>query len=231
MSSLGTLPVLQIHSLRIPPAGGWWCDLALDGNTLPSVGSLLPLTVGDLVLLGTITESGYDDHPVGGARPRLTLEGGAGWGKPVARQGAYGPVSPGVRLSTVLRDLAALAAEPYDAPAEFYLAPSYGWPASSPREAVTGRTVLSDLMTRGAIPTWRVDPASGHTRFDLWPSTGAADAFGRVMRRNLRAGVRVVGLDVRVATFLPGATLEGVPVARLHITETSSKLMAEVYAQ
>ncbi len=231
MSTLAGFPVLTIHALRIPPAGGAWGDLWLDGSDLPTVGSVVPLIVGDLTLTATVTQAGYDDHPVGGAKPRVTIESGAGWGKPLTRQGAYGPASPGVRLSTVLRDLAALAGEPYDAPAEALLPMSYGWPASTPREPLTGRTVLSDLMTRGAIPTWRVDPATGWTQFTAWPSTGAADAFGRVMRRNLRAGLRVVGLDARVQALLPGATLEGVPIRRLHLTETASKLMAEVYAQ
>ena len=94
-----------------------------------------------------------------------------------------------------------------------------------------GRDVLADLMTRGAIPTWRVDPATGRTRFDTWPSIGAADSAGRVMSRNLARGRRHVGIDVRVAAFLPGSTLEGVATRRLIVAETARKLTAEVYSK
>jgi hypothetical protein len=237
VSTLGTSPVLEIHSLRVPGAGGFWADLSLDGHVAPAVGDALTLTVGDLALPGTVTQAGYDDHPVGGARPRVTLEGGAGWAKSLTRQGAY-DAADGVRLSTVLRDLAGLAGEAYDPPStDVHLPPGYGWAASTPREVVTGASVLADLMERGAIPTWRVAPLvagsatlTGRTRFDAWPSTGAADSAGRVMRRNLRAGLRMVGLDRRVAAFLPGATLEGDVISRLHLTETGSKLEAEVYS-
>lgn len=228
MSTLDALLVLRIHTLRIPPAGGFYVDLELDGNAFPAVGTRSTLRVADLPLVGTVTQAGFDDHPTGGARPRVTLEGGAGWALPLARQGAYTSAG-GVRLSTVLRDLAGLAGEPYDAPAEAVLPASYGWPASTPREPVTGADVLADLMERGAIPTWRVDPATGRTRFDDWPTTGAADADCRVLRRNLNRGRRTLGLDARIAAFLPGAAVENVAIRRLHLSETASKLEAEVY--
>jgi hypothetical protein len=228
VSTLGTLPVLRVHLLAIPPAGGFWCDLELDGNGKPNVGDQLTLTVADLSLAGTVTQSDYDDHPTGGARPRVTFEGGPGWSRPLTRQGAYSSAG-GVRLSTVLRDLAGLAGEAYDAPSDAMLPQEYGWPASTPLAPVTGASVLADLQVRGAIPSWRVAPATGHTVFTPWPSTGAADSFGRVMNRNLRAGRRTVGLDARVAAFLPGCTIEGVTVARLHLTESANKLNAEAF--
>lgn len=227
MSTLGAAPVLELHSLHIPPAGGWLADLSLDATTLPAL-ALATLTIGDLDLVGTVTSAAFDDHPLGGARPRVTLEGGAGWGLPLARRGAYS--GGALRLSTVLRDLAGLAGELYDAPAVDVLLPSdYGWPASTPRERVTGRAILADLMTRGAIPTWRVDPATGRTRFDAWPLTGPADATGRVVKRNLTRGRRTVGLDARVAAWLPGGTVEGVAIRRLWLSETRSKLEGWVY--
>lgn len=220
MSTLGTLRVLAIHSLAIPPAGGFFCDLALDGPALPALGAAT-LTVGDLPITGTVTQAGHDDHPTGGAQGRVTLEGGPGWGLPLPREGRYG--GGPVRLSVVLRDLAALAGEPYDAPPDKLLPDGWGWLAGTP-----GRVVLADLVERGAIPMWRVAP-TGRTRFDPWPSTGAADATGRVLRRNLHLGKRVVGLDARVAAWLPGATVEGVAIRRLLLRETKSTLEVEVH--
>lgn len=226
MSTLDSLRVLRIHSLVIPPAGGWTADIWLDATLLPALGTAT-LTVGDLVLPGTVVQSDMDDHPTGGARPRVTLHGGAGWRRPLARAGLYQSAS-GVRLLTVLRDLADLVGEAYTAPADFELPKEYRWPASTSREPVTGAHVLADLMRRGAIPTWRVEPGTGKTRFDAWPSIGAADASGRVMPRNLARGRRPVALDERVQAFLPGSTLEGVATRRLLIREDASKLIAEV---
>ncbi len=229
MSTLDAAKVLQVYSCSIPPAGSWIADLALDSTLLPALAAAT-LTIGDLVLVGRCTQAGMDDHPTGGARPRVTVEGGAGWGTLLTRAGSYGPVAGGVRLSTVLRDLAALCGETYDPPKEALLPERYRWPASTPREPVTGRAVLADLMARGAIPTWRVDPATGKARFDAWPSLGAADASVRVMRRNLARGRRSLGLDTRVHAVLPGATIEGVVIRRLRLHEDARKLGAEVYS-
>jgi hypothetical protein len=229
VSTLDAARVLAIHSLAIPPAGGWLADVSLDATALPALGPAT-FTVGDLALVGRVTLAGMDDHPMGGARPRVTHEGGAGWGTLLSRPGVY-TAADGVRLSTVLRDLAELCGETYDAPAvDALLPPAYRWPASTPREPVRGRDVLADLMTRGAIPTWRVDPATGKARFDAWPSIGAADSAGRVLSRNLARGRRSVGLDVRVAAFLPGSTLEGVATRRLLLSETARKLAVDVYS-
>lgn len=230
MSTLDAARVLAIHSLHIPPAGGWLADVWLDATALPALGPAT-LTVGDLVLVGRVTQAGMDDHPTGGARPRVTHAGGAGWDTLLTQAGAYDGHGSGVRLSTVLRDLANQCGETYDPPAVDSLLPLfYRWPASTPREPVRGRDVLADLMTRGAIPTWRVDPATGRTAFSQWPTLGAADSAGRVMGRNLARGRRHVGLDVRVAAFLPGSQLEGVATRRLIVAETASKLSAEVYS-
>ncbi len=226
VSDLAGARVLEVHSGHIPPAGGFLFDLSLDATALPAL-ALATLTIGDLALVGTVTSAAFDDHPAGGARPRVLLEGGAGWGKLLARKGAYG--GGPLRLSVVLRDLAALAGEFYDAPPDKLLPQDYGWPAATKANPVRGRHVLADLQARGAIPTWRVDPATGRTRFDPWPSTGPADATGRVMRRNLTMGRRTVGLDSRVGAWLPGATVEGVAIRRLRLRQTGSMLEIEVY--
>ena len=226
MSTLGTQRILEVHSLLVPPSGGWIADVALDSTALPPLGSTA-LTIGDLQLVGAVTAAGYDDHPVGGARPRVIVEGGAGWGLVLARGGAY-EAPEGVRLSTVLGDLAALVGEPYDAPDDVLLTPGYGWAIPTAHWPVTGRAVLADLVARGAVPTWRVAP-SGRTRFDGWPSSGAADGAVRVTSRNLARARRHVACDQRVAALLPGATLEGVTIRRLLVRETASAITAEVY--
>lgn len=224
MSTLNTLRVTKLE-VHIPRSGAWIAWLHLDSATLPALGRAV-LTVGDLSLVGAVIRTDFDDHP-GGALPMAVVRGGAGWRLPVVRAGQY---ASDVRLSTVLRDLATQAGETYVAPAEATLGVEYRWEAHSPLAPVHGEDVLADLVTRGYLATWRVDPASGATRFDPWPARGAADGRGRVTGRNLARGRRTVGLDTQVAAFLPGSTLEGTTTARVVLHEDARELRADVYA-
>ncbi len=222
MALLGTRRTTDLD-LMLPPAGGWLGYCSLDSGDPPSAGAVT-LTVGDLQLVGRILpDRGGLDAP---AHPRVVVAGGDGW-RTLLSRGDYSSTN-GVRLLTVLKDLATLAGETYDAPADVTLGPSYGWEASMPRRPIRARAVLADLMALGAIPTWRV-AASGRTRFDAWPTLPAADARGRIVSRDLSRGMREVALDNSVAAFLPGATLEGVTIARLAIHEHDAELRVKVY--
>lgn len=231
MSSLGTFRTLSTDA-HIPPSGAWLATCVLDSSTLPPLGPTV-LVVGDLQLVGQVIRRDFDDHP-GGARVVATVRGAAGWRLPVAHKGRYGGAGVhgdggAVKLSTVLQDLATMAGEGYVAPADVELGEEYAWEAHAPLAPVHGADVLADLVWRGYLPTWRVDPFSGLTRFDAWPALGAADGRGRIVGRAGSRGRRTVGLDVVVAALLPGATLEGVTIARTIIHETASDLRAEVY--
>ena len=89
--------------------------------------------------------------------------------------------------------------------------------------------VLADLVRRGFLPTWRVEPFSGRTVWSAWPALTFADGKGRITSRARDRGRRTVGLDVQVAAFLPGATLEGVAIARTLLHAEAEDLRAEVY--
>jgi hypothetical protein len=158
------------------------------------------------------------------------VAGGAGWDALLARRGAY-DAPGGVQLLTVIADLARLAGEAYDAPAGASLGSAYEWPKSLGSGPVRARAVLSDLVARGAIATWRVDPPSGRMRFDGWPSIGPADSACKVLSRNLSRGLRRVGLDGLVAALLPGSTLEGARTRRLTVHDSAGALTAEVREQ
>jgi hypothetical protein len=54
---------------------------------------------------------------------------------------------------------------------------------------------------------------------------------GRIVDRAGSRGRRTVGLDVQVAAFLPGATLEGLTITRTVLQEDAGKLAAEVYTR
>lgn len=220
MSLLGTQQIARLE-LSVPPAGGWYADVTLASGAIPALGPVT-LTVGDLSLVGTVTRAGFDHAE----QPRVVVEGGAGWGKALAR-GSYQSAA-GVRLSTVLRDLSAAAGEPHDAPVDVILGSAFAWPAHAPRAPVRGRTVLSMLLALGVLSTWRVAP-SGRTRFDAWPAAGAVDEHVRVASRDLGLGLRCVGLDVTTSGLLPGATLENVPIRRVVFRESAGELRAEIW--
>jgi hypothetical protein len=232
VSTLGTARIL-VADVQVPPSGAWFATVSLDSSTLPVLGATV-LTIGDLQLPGSIIRADWDDAPNGG-RPIATVRGGAGWrlpildkaGKPIA--GSYASAS-GVKLSTVLADLARLTGETV-APlaADLSLGVSFSWPAHAPLAPFHGEDVLADLVARGFLSTWRIAPFTGRTEWTAWPALGAADGRGRITDRARDRGRRTVGLDVAVAAFLPGATLEGVTIARTLIHASASELHAEVY--
>ena len=225
MSTLGAFRIL-VADVQIPPSGAWFGTVSLDSSTLPALGPTV-LTIGDLQLVGSIIRADWDDAPNGG-RPIATVRGGAGWRLPVKRAGSY--ASSGVKLSTVLADLSRMTGEAV-APlaADLSLGESFSWPAHAPLAPVHGDDVLADLVTRGYLATWRIAPFTGRTEWTAWPKIGAADGRGRITDRARDRGRRTVGLDVQVAAFLPGATLEGLAIARTLVHASASELQAEVY--
>jgi hypothetical protein len=224
VSALGVVPVVEIHSLAISDVGGHVADLTLATSALPAL-DVAPLDVGDLRLVGRIVIAGHDDHP-GGARARVIHRGGAGWYAPLARGGSY-VATGGVRLSTVLRDLAAAAGERYDAPLDALLPARYRWPAPAPGAPLVPADVLADLRARRAIATWRIDPDTGRATFAPWPR---ATCGAHVIDRDLASARRSLALDTRVRQVLPGSVVEGATIRRVLITETSQSMRAEVWS-
>lgn len=224
---MSTLRGRRIHrvELDVPSAGGWWALVTLEVGAPPEPG-LAELKIADLTLQGAILAErrGFD----GPDQPSCVVAGGAGWRALLTRPGEYSSAS-GVRLSTVLRDLAALAGEPYDAPPEELLGPSYGWSQASDSAPRRARGVLDDLVARGDLATWRVQP-NGRTAFTPWPSIGAADGIVRVTSRRLAVRVRYLAIDTRAAAVLPGATLEGAAIRRTVYRDRAGALTAEAWS-
>jgi len=221
VSALGTQRIAK-HTTTIPPSGGFYFDGILETGGLPAIGARLTLTIADLALVGTVVRAGFDVPD----QPHVIVRGGAGWGTVLTR--ASYQSAQGVRLSTVLRGLIAIAKEPIDDPPDAIIGNAYSWPASTAMGPVRCGNVLADLVRRGSLSAWRVAP-SGRTRFDAWPALPASDTFCRIVDRDLSVGVRFLGLADRAAAFLPGATVEGVTIRRVIFRETSSDLRAEAW--
>lgn len=218
MSTLAGLPIHRAE-LAIPALGAWRADVILASGEAPS--GAVELVVGDLTLQGTVLRSGLDAP----ARPHAVVVGAPGWERPLERPLSY-QSDAGVRLSTVLQDLATLADEPIEQPTDAQLGRHFAAPMSRTGDPVYLRTVLSALQRTGTLAPWRVDP-DGVTRFGA--RTGSAvTARATVLGRNEAVGQRRLGID-SPASFLPGNTLDGEPIVRLVIREKPGRLEAEVW--
>jgi hypothetical protein len=218
MAFLGARSLMDFE-LAIPPSGGWMLRGHLESGAPPAPGAAT-VTIGDLVMPGSILpDRGGTDSP---DQPAVVVAAGYGWRTVLPRGDFASPT--GVRLTTVLAALAAVCGEPYTVPPELKLPSAYGWAAGT-----RGRQVLAELVARGALPWWRVDPATGRTTFTPWPALGAADAHGVILDRDLVTGRRMVALSTSVRAWLPGATVQGVGIARVDITEHDGETRAVVW--
>jgi hypothetical protein len=222
MSNLDGRNLSDLH-LHVPTAGGWYATAHLQTGA-PAATGRATLTIGDLALPGTVTDS-YLDAP---NRAMVVVEGGAGWKRLLPAPGASYASASGVRLSTVLADLARVAGEPYDAPTETTVGTIYGWDSSVERP-VRVRHVLDDLVSRKILATWRMPP-TGRTRFDAWPALPPADAQGVIVDRDMALGVRDVVVHGSVAAWLPGATVQGQSILRLDVTERDAEIHLRVWS-
>ncbi len=157
-SSLGT-STIQTLELRIPAAGDWRADVVLEAGEPPTPDAALVLTVGGLVLQAVVIRSS-DDAP---DRPHVVLGGAPGWEARVVRPLSY-QSDAGVRLKTVLDDLARVSGQEIEAPADAAIGEHYEVIASSPGDPVRYRDALDELADEGLLQPWRVDP-DGVTRF------------------------------------------------------------------
>lgn len=234
MSTLGTQRTHRT-SLHYPDSGGWRADVILESGASPAVGARLTLTLADLACVGTVLTSGDDitgsatEH----ARPHAVVVGGIGWETALADPPHY-QNDNGVRLSTILQDLARRAksdalpgGEPIELPPDLTIGDHWSCPTARPGEYLRVRDALAHLFEQGFVLPWRVDP-DGVTRFGPRKG-GAVTARATVLRRDLGVGLRVVGLD-SPAAFLPGNTLEGAPIRRAVFLETAGALTADVWS-
>lgn len=222
MSSKLGARALSTLTCNVPGSGAWWATATLPmGAALPELGAAT-LTIADLSLVGAVVIS--EEEAPGVAS--VTLRGGAGWWLPLVRAETW-QSDAGVRLKTVLEALAKATGETLTQPTDVSLGKAYGWAAWAPTLPSRGSMVLDNLMVRRAVPTWRVSP-EGPTRFDAWPTLPAADTKVRLIRRG-NTGLRIVGLDNAAKALLPGATLDGRPIARVVFRETAGELRAEVW--
>lgn len=219
MSTVGSQLVQRVE-LHYPRHGTSWARVETVKDPVPLGPALL--TIGDLVLAGTIIRSGIDS-PSSWVGIWVT---GAGWDTPLPTRPPYQNDS-GVRLKSVLTDLATDCGVSVALPVDTSMGTHWSRSAlAGNRRSRTGRDEIVTLQRLGHFPTWWVDP-QGVTRFAV--RTGSAiKAASRVTRRNTVRGQRALGVD-SPAAFTPGGTFEGVIVERVIIREDGGKLVLETW--
>lgn len=213
MSDVGGIPVERC-TLSLPRFGAWRAVAKLIGGSAPT--GPVSLTVGDLVLEGTVLRGGLDDSD----DPSVTVVGAPGWDRAIRSPLSY-QSDGGVRLRTVLADLSTRAAEPIDQPGDVSLGQAWAIPAAGRL-----RDALAALHRAGRLERWRVDP-DGVTRFG---ARAGAEVTSRaeVLKRDQSLSQLEVGID-SVADMLPGNLLEGATILRVLVHESRARLYAEVW--
>jgi hypothetical protein len=220
VSKLGSQTVMR-SVIYIPEWGGWHADATLDSGAVPT--GEATLTSGTLVLKGRIQRSGFEAP----GKPRAIIFGGLGW------QGLItAPISfqsdAGVRLSTVLSALSKGSGQAIEQPRDTTIGVYFECVASRPGEPTRWADVLAELVRDGYSPPWRVDP-DGVTRFGArTPKEVATRAT--VLHVDAGVGFTTYGID-DPAEFLPGNTVNGTPIARVVIRETSGKFEVDAYTK
>ncbi len=212
---------VQKWDLRRPKFGCWRADLLLtEGATLPS--GRVTITCGTMTLTGNVMRAGFDATD----RPHVIVVGGLGWQGLVERPLSW-QVDSGVRLNTVLKQLASLAHETIVLPQDMALGTHYELIASRPGEPVHLADALNNLVRHGYCPPWRVDD-DGVTRFGERTSV-AVTARATLLSANRGVGIQTYGID-DPAQFLPGNTIEGTPIERYDLREAEGKLEVDIYS-
>lgn len=194
MTYFATCAGLQVvgGSLMVPLVGAWTADLELANGE--QVSGLVDVVIGNLTLKGTVYRS-----EVYGGQIRARIVGGyAGWRTQAPPQG-YGSGS-GVKLSTVLNDLAAAVGETLNVAADTSIGNAFARVNFSTSVA---SDVLWQLMQLGFMSGWYVDPA-GVTQTGAWPATTVATSFMPTNQKTDAGVIEVATEDY--AAWLPGCS-------------------------
>lgn len=237
MSALGSSRVSRLQ-LSIGLTGTWRGEAWLEQG-IAQLGKVA-LSVGDLVAHGTAVRGGNDAPDA----PHLVHMGAPGWDRPMAKSTTAADgvtitsttssiayhLASGVRVSTVLRDLARRAGEPIELPSpDVVIGPHWLCFASREGEELHLRDALAALVKGRHVQPWRVD-LDGVTRFGERTGAAVGTSAVNVLRRNEAAGFAIVGADT-FSAIMPGAIFEGARVVRLVITERPGNLQAEIWTR
>jgi hypothetical protein len=172
-------------SLMVPLVGAWTADLQL--ATQQQVSGQVAVVIGNLTLQGTVYRSEFY-----GGQVRARIVGGyGGWRTQAPAQG-YGNDN-GIKLSTVLQDLATAVGEKVNIVADTNIGNAFA-------RVAFGTSVASDVLWQ-LTPGWHVDPA-GVTQTAAWPSLNVTTPFTVTDQKPDEGVIEIATEDY--ASWLPG---------------------------
>lgn len=192
MSFFATCAGFQIvsGSLVIPLVGAWTADLSLASED--GVSGKVEVVIGNLTLQGTVYRTA-----VYGGQTRARIVGGAGgWRASCTPQG-YG-TSSGVKLSTVLSDLASAVGETINITADTNIGNAFAR-VSFPTSVASD--VLWQMIQLGFMRGWYVDQR-GITQTSPWPPSQVSTPFTPT-DQNPDAGIIEIATE-DYAAWMPG---------------------------
>lgn len=214
----------QIHTLTllVPKGGDWRADIVLDGGPLPT--GTVTLVVNDLQMTGSVLRADFDAAD----RPHAIVVGALGWQSlvtsPVSLQS-----SSGIRLKTVLGILSRTSGQTITQPDDRTIGDHFEIGASRPGEPIRWVDVLNDLVRLGHVTTWYVD-IDGVTKFTSRVNNAVpSEIRATLMRHDTAIGLYTFGID-SPKSFLPGNTVDGIPISKLVLREVMGKMEADVYS-
>lgn len=222
MSALGNAKVHKL-TLSYADTGDWRAEVWLDEGAQAPQGEQV-LMIGDVEFRGHVTRGALDRPDL----PHAVHVGAPGWDIEATSPIAY-QSDVGVRLSTVLRDLATRAGQAIELPGDVVLGPAWSVVATRPGSPLRIKDALAALARGRYVGPYRVDP-DGVTRFGARIGVEADGGALNVLRRNSAAGYAVVGADA-FASILPGNLFEGATISRLVINEQPENLEAELWTR
>jgi hypothetical protein len=176
-------------TLMIPLVGIWTADVGIATDS--AITGPVTIVLGNLTLQGSVVRA---DAFAGQTRARI-VAGGGGWRNPVDQQ-AYG--SPGgVRLSTVLSDVASACGE------KVFIGSDRSIGNAWVRTNNQASDVIWAMIAGGFIPAWYIDP-SGTTQIVSWPTTTVQSPFTVIDQIPDDGLVEIATEDY--ASWLPGCT-------------------------
>lgn len=174
-------------SVTIGTYGPWSGDVQCAG-ALPASGAV-SLVIGNITLAGYV----YRSQPFAGQTSARLVGGFGGWRTVVpAKQYAY---AGGVKLSMVLKDVAAEVQEVVNVASDFVIGSGFV------RENAKASKVLRQCLDIGLIPNWYVD-TFGTTQLTAWPPTTVGSPFTVIKQAPDKGAVEIATEDY--ASWMPG---------------------------
>lgn len=204
--------------LYVPSYGAWTAYVHTDNETLLS--GVATVSIGDLTMTGTIVPG---QSGISASEGYYAVQGGIAWETRIGQRAYQTDASSGVRLKTILRDIAQDAGVDV---ATVDFPPDVRAGSSWERLPGLARSALDVLRDSGLAPPWYLTPA-GRTVFAA-RATGEIREGARVKRRSLDLGIRYLQVD-SYAPWVPGLSFEGATIGAVRFRWTSETATVELH--